>query len=93
MPTYEYECQKCGKTFEIFQKISAEPLSRCADKDCKGALKRLISKGAGIIFKGPGFYATDYRSEGYKKREKEEKPKTGSPCQTCDKKESCKIDE
>ncbi len=89
MPTYEYECQKCGKTFEILQKITEKPMSLCPDEKCKGKVKRLIGKGAGFIFKGSGFYATDYRSENYKKREKEEKPKTASPCHACEKKEIC----
>ena len=89
MPTYEYECKKCGKVFNVFQKMNDTHLSICTDKACKGTVRRLIGTGAGFIFKGPGFYATDYRSEGYKKKEKEETP-SGSPCQTCDKKEECK---
>lgn len=64
MPTYEYECQKCGNRFDQFQSITAKPLQKCPK--CKGTLKRLIGTGAGIIFKGSGFYATDYRSDGYK---------------------------
>ena len=59
MPTYEYECKKCGKRFERFQQISAKPLSKCPD--CKGKVRRLISGGGGIIFKGSGFYETDYK--------------------------------
>lgn len=59
MPTYEYECQKCGYRFEKFQNMSEEPLKNCPQ--CGGELKRLIGKGAGIIFKGSGFYATDYK--------------------------------
>ena len=86
MPTYEYECAKCGKVFEMFQKMTDRPLSSCPDKTCKGKVKRLIGKGAGFIFKGPGFYATDYRSESYKKRQKEEGP-VSSECHNCDKKE------
>jgi len=66
MPTYEYECPKCGKTFEIFQSMKDEPLTKCPTKGCRGKVKRLIGKGAGLIFKGSGFYITDYRSEGYK---------------------------
>jgi putative FmdB family regulatory protein len=91
MPTYEYECQKCKKVFEVFQKITDKPISICPDKKCKGKVKRLISAGAGFIFKGSGFYATDYRSQGYKKKEKEEKPSLPT-CKTCDKKESCNLD-
>jgi putative FmdB family regulatory protein len=66
MPTYEYECPKCGKTFELFQSMKDEPIKVCPDKKCKGKVKRLIGTGAGLIFKGSGFYITDYRSEGYK---------------------------
>lgn len=66
MPTYEYRCQKCGHQFEEIQSIKAEPLLRCPRKGCRGKVKRLISTGGGLLFKGSGFYATDYRSEGYK---------------------------
>ena len=59
MPTYEYECTKCGHTFEKLQRISDDPLTRCPK--CKGALRRLIHGGMGIIFKGSGFYTTDYK--------------------------------
>ena len=62
MPTYDYVCEKCGDRFEHFQKMSSEPLSVCAK--CGGHLKRLIGSGVGIIFKGSGFYCTDYRSKG-----------------------------
>ena len=65
MPTYEYKCRKCGDQFEAFQSISAPPLKRCPK--CKGAVARVLTTGAGIIFKGSGFYTTDYRSERYKK--------------------------
>lgn len=66
MPTYEYICDDCGHEFEQFQSITAKALRRCPD--CGGmGLKRLIGSGAGIIFKGSGFYETDYRSESYKK--------------------------
>ncbi|HVE16066.1 MAG TPA: FmdB family zinc ribbon protein [Chthoniobacterales bacterium] len=66
MPTYEYECQKCGKTFELFQSMKDEPIKTHPDPKCKGKVKRLLGTGAGLIFKGSGFYITDYRSEGYK---------------------------
>ena len=62
MPTYDYICEKCGDRFEHFQKMSSEPLSVCSK--CGGHLKRLIGSGVGIIFKGSGFYCTDYRSKG-----------------------------
>lgn len=64
MPTYEYACQKCGYEFEQFQSIKDEPLKRCPK--CKGKVVKKISSGAGLIFKGSGFYITDYRSEKYK---------------------------
>ncbi len=65
MPTYEYECPKCACRFEKFEAITAEPAGRCPKCGVKG--KRRISAGAGLIFKGSGFYTTDYRSEKYKK--------------------------
>lgn len=65
MPTYDYRCDACGHTFEEFQRMSEEPLQKCPQ--CKKKkLKRLIGTGAAIIFKGSGFYQTDYRSESYK---------------------------
>ncbi len=57
MPTYEYECDACQKTFEQFQSITAKPIERCPS--CGGHVRRLIGKGAGIIFRGSGFYQTD----------------------------------
>ena len=72
MPTYSYLCESCGKEFERFQMITAKPLRMCPVCG-KKRLKRLIGSGAGIIFKGSGFYQTDYRSESYKKAEKNEK--------------------
>ena len=60
MPTYEYKCNNCSYTFEILQSIKAEPLKECPQ--CKGELKRLIGPGAGPIFKGSGFYQTDYKN-------------------------------
>jgi putative FmdB family regulatory protein len=69
MPTYEYACDACGHKFEEFQSITAKPLTKCPV--CKkNRVKRLISAGAGFIFKGSGFYITDYRSENYKAGEK-----------------------
>ena len=59
MPTYEYLCEKCGYKFEKFQNMSDEPIKECPK--CNGNTRRLIGKGAGVIFKGSGFYATDYR--------------------------------
>ena len=71
MPTYEYECQRCGHKFEQFQSMNDPPRQRCPA--CRGKVKRLMSGGAGIIFRGSGFYQTDYRSEGYRKAESSEK--------------------
>jgi len=75
MPTYEYECTKCGHRFDVFQQMSDDPLKRCPE--CRGKIERLISGGAGVIFKGSGFYTTDYRSEGYKKAAKADKQSSG----------------
>ena len=65
MPTYEYECRKCGHLFEKFQSMTDERLKTCPE--CKGRVDRLIGTGAGIIFKGSCFYETDYRSDSYQK--------------------------
>jgi putative FmdB family regulatory protein len=75
MPTYDYMCENCEYEFEQFQSITAKPLRKCP-KCGKRELKRLIGAGAGVIFKGSGFYQTDYRSEGYKKAQESEKPST-----------------
>jgi len=78
MPTYEYECAKCKKTFDVFQSMKDEPFTTCRKDVCrmktwgKGKVKRLLGTGAGLIFKGSGFYITDYRSEGYKASAKKE---------------------
>lgn len=72
MPTYEYRCGNCGHEFEQFQSITAKPLRKCP-KCGKNKLSRLIGTGAGVIFKGSGFYQTDYRSTSYKEAEKKEK--------------------
>ena len=87
MPTYEYQCGSCRHRFELFQSITAKPATPCPK--CKKASKRLISAGGGVLFKGSGFYATDYRSSSYKKQASAEKsscsgePKSCSgPCST-----------
>lgn len=78
MPTYEYVCQKCGHEFEVFQSIAAKPLRTCPENVCaqkkwgRGKVKKKISAGAGLLFKGGGFYVTDYRSENYKQAAKKE---------------------
>ena len=85
MPTYEYICEKCGHQFEKFQSISAKPLTLCPEDVCaqkrwgKGKVKRAISGGAGLLFKGNGFYITDYRSEKYKEAAKKD---SASPAST-----------
>lgn len=66
MPTYAYVCGQCSHEFDAFQSITAKPMRKCPACG-KSALKRLIGSGGGIIFKGSGFYCTDYRSDGYKK--------------------------
>ena len=75
MPTYEYICSNCGHEFEQFQSMKAGPLRKCPACG-NNKLKRLIGAGAGVIFKGSGFYETDYRSEGYKKARESEKKTT-----------------
>jgi len=77
MPTYDYICENCGYEFEQFQAITASSLRKCPECG-KKSLKRLIGAGAGVIFKGSGFYQTDYRSDNYKKSEKSEKPVSDS---------------
>ena len=72
MPTYDYRCQACGHEFENFQSIRQPALRKCP-KCRKPKLERLIGSGAGILFKGGGFYQTDYRSESYKRGESSEK--------------------
>ena len=76
MPTYDYECDACGHTFEEFQSITAKSLRKCP-KCGKLKLRRLIGTGAGVIFKGSGFYQTDYRSESYKQGVQKDKPAAG----------------
>ncbi len=76
MPTYEYECIEHGHRFEEFQSMTEPPLEAC--NVCGGKVRRLIGAGAGFIFKGSGFYQTDYRSESYKKGEKAEKSASSS---------------
>jgi putative FmdB family regulatory protein len=94
MPTYEYICEKCGQQFEKVQSISARPLAVCPEEVCprkrwaKGKVKRAISLGGGLIFKGSGFYTTDYRSEKYKEAAKKDAPAPASTPSTGDGKSS-----
>jgi putative FmdB family regulatory protein len=73
MPTYDYECDACGHTFELFQGIN-DPVQKKCPKCGKLKLRRLFGTGAAVVFKGSGFYQTDYRSESYKKAAEKEKP-------------------
>lgn len=85
MPTYEYHCEKCGHDFEVFQSISARPLKTCTKELCRqkkwgrGRVKKKISGGAGLLFKGSGFYITDYRSQKYKDAAKKESATPAKP--------------
>ncbi len=85
MPTYEYECSRCNYNFEEFQRITEKPLTKCPK--CSGRLRRLITGGAGLIFKGSGFYVTDYKKSNLPQVQEEkkkdlqksqEKPKTSA---------------
>jgi len=62
MPTYEYECQECGQRFEKYQNIKDEPINTCPE--CGGSVRRLLGAGAAVIFRGTGFYSTDYKRSG-----------------------------
>ena len=78
MPTYDYECDACGHTWELFQRISEDPVKACPECKKKKA-RRLFGTGAAIMFKGSGFYETDYRSDSYKKgADKDKKSKSDS---------------
>ena len=80
MPTYEYSCQKCGKNFDVFQSMRDAAFTECPKEKCQleewghGGVKRLLGTGAGLIFKGSGFYITDYRSDTYKEAAKKDAP-------------------
>ncbi|MCX7917994.1 MAG: zinc ribbon domain-containing protein [bacterium] len=84
MPTYEYLCEHCGYKFEEFQKITEPPIRTCPKCKRNGKVQRLISPGAGFIFKGSGFYITDYRSEDYKKKASAEKTDASSSSKSAD---------
>src|SRR4051812_6282679 len=80
MPTYEYSCEKCGGTFDLVQSMRDAALKECPKELCRqkkwghGKVKRLIGTGAGLIFKGSGFYITDYRSDSYREAAKKDAP-------------------
>ena len=78
MPTYEYECTACGHQFETVQSMKDAHLTDCPQEGCPGPVRRKIGRGAGIIFKGSGFYQTDYRSESYKAAAKQDSGGGGS---------------
>ena len=84
MPTYEYSCEKCGKNFEAFQSMRDAAFTECPKEKCQlaewgqGKVKRLLGTGAGLIFKGSGFYITDYRSNSYKEAAKKDAPASAS---------------
>jgi putative FmdB family regulatory protein len=84
MPTYGYVCEKCGHEFEVFQSMKDRPLTVCPEESCgkkrwgKGKVRRQLGAGAGLIFKGSGFYITDYRSANYTEAAKKEKPAAAS---------------
>ena len=86
MPNYDYQCEKCDHVFEVFQSMNDDKLTTCPLEDCDGSVKRLLGTGAGIIFKGSGFYETDYRSDSYKAGEK--KASESSSSKKPEKKES-----
>lgn len=93
MPTYEYECSKCGKITEVFQSIKDAPRRKLRAEDkpacrCNAPVSRRIGTGGGLIFKGSGFYITDYRNESYKQAAKAEKEGTSGAAG--EKKESAK---
>jgi len=98
MPTYEYECAKCNKTFELVQSMKDDALKTCPKALCrqktwgKGKVKRKIGAGAGFIFKGSGFYITDYRSEGYKKSKRDSAKSSETASATSAKSDSAKAD-
>jgi putative FmdB family regulatory protein len=83
MPTYDYKCNSCGNRFEVFQSMSSEPVKECPE--CGGEVRRLIGTGSGPIFKGSGFYQTDYKNNSKsnrsseKKEEKKEEKKSSDP--------------
>ncbi len=77
MPTYEYECRECGRRCEFFQSITEGPKRKCPHCGAPRGLRRRIGAGAGLIFRGSGFYITDYRSESYKAQQKKEQEAAG----------------
>jgi putative FmdB family regulatory protein len=94
MPTYEYHCDSCSYEFEEFQYIKDKPLKKCP-KCSKNKLRRLISGGAAVVFRGSGFYQTDYRSDSYRKAAKADdapksEPTSSEACKGCAAAKECK---
>lgn len=90
MPTYPYRCKACGHEFEEFQAITEEPIDVCPE--CGGETHRIISGGAGLIFKGSGFYITDYRKDNYKKDSSRESSGSSGPADSSAKSASASAD-
>ena len=90
MPNYDYECLECEKRFEVFQSMKDDKLTDCPEVDCDGKVRRLLGTGGGIIFKGSGFYQTDYRSSSYQSGAKADKPPEKSESKPEKKSESSK---
>jgi putative FmdB family regulatory protein len=94
MPTYEYSCEKCGKNFDAFQSMRDNAFTECPEDKCQvapwghGKVKRLLGTGAGLIFKGSGFYITDYRSNSYKEGAKKDAPPSATGDKAAGAKES-----
>ena len=85
MPTYDYECKDCNHAFEEFHSMSAKPIKKCPE--CGGKVKRLIGTGAGIIFKGSGFYETDYKKNNSTSTSSSEKKDDSAPAKKNEKKQ------
>lgn len=79
MPHYDYRCTTCSHTFEVFQKMTDPKLSDCPQEGCAGSVVRLLGTGAGVVFKGSGFYQTDYRKDSYQKEAAKDKPTSQQP--------------
>jgi len=91
MPTYDYACDTCGHRFEAFQSISEEPLKNCVN--CGSPVRRLIGSGAGIIFKGSGFYVNDYKNGNGNGKAKKSTDSEASSCASCCSSGSCSVGE
>jgi putative FmdB family regulatory protein len=92
MPTYEYDCRGCGERVEFFQSMSEAPKRKCPQCGSPNGLKRRIGSGAGIIFRGSGFYETDYRSDSYRKQAKKENGSSKDTTKGSEKKDASKTD-